>query len=124
MPLFFDIFENDQDVYQAQQIKGSDGQILSDREEVKEQWMPYFEELINMENKRDRRIVEPGKEVQVASIKRQEMERALKKMKKGKAVGPDDIPAEVWKVLGGVGLYCLMKVLRNVMETERMPDDW
>ena len=79
---------------------------------------------MNMENKRDRRIVEPGKEVRVASIERQEMERTLKKMKKGKAVGPDDISAEVWKVLGGVGLDCLMEVLRNVIGTERMPDEW
>ena len=34
------------------------------------------------------------------------MKRVLKKIKKGKSVGPDDIPAEVWKVLGGVGLDC------------------
>ena len=64
-----------QDVYQVQKIQGSDGRILSDGEEVKERWMSYFEELLNMENKRDRCIVEPGKEVQVASIERQEVER-------------------------------------------------
>ena len=27
-------------------------------------------------------------------------------------------------MLGGVGLDCLMEVLRNVMETEQMPDEW
>ena len=32
------------------------------------------------------------------------MRRALKTMKNGKAVGPDDIPVEVWRCLGEVAV--------------------
>ena len=33
-------------------------------------------------------------------ITREEVKEALRKMKSGKAVGPDNIPVEVWKSLG------------------------
>ena len=33
-------------------------------------------------------------------ITREEVKEALRKMKSGKAVGPDSIPVEVWKSLG------------------------
>ena len=107
-----------QDIYQAKQMKDSDERILLDGEEIKEQWKSYFEKLMNVENKRVRQVKEPGKEVQVAGITRQEVGRALKKMKRGIAVEPDDIPAEAWKVLGGKGLDSLTEVFANIMETE------
>ena len=36
---------------------------------------------------------------EVATISQNEVKRALKRMKSGKAVSPDDIPVEVWKCL-------------------------
>ena len=48
--------------------------------------MPYFKEVMNIENKRDRYIVEPGKEVQVQVLKGRRWKRALKNMKKEKTV--------------------------------------
>ena len=103
-------------------MKDSDEPILSDGEEIKERWKSYFEKLMNLENERIRQVKEPGKEVQVAGIARQKIGKALKKTKRGKAVGTDDIQAEAWKVLGGKGLDCLTEVFANIMETERMPD--
>ena len=45
-------------------------------------------------------------------------------MKNGKAVGPDDIPVEVWKCLGESALKFLTKLYNITMESERMPDEW
>ena len=39
-------------------------------------------------------------EQEVGKIIKDEVRKALKRMKNGKAVGPDDIPLEVWKCLG------------------------
>ena len=44
-------------------------------------------------------------------IKVSEVEDALKKMIKGKAVGSDGIPIEVWKCLGENGVLWLTKLL-------------
>ena len=34
----------------------------------------------------------------------------MKRMKHGKAVGPDDIPIEAWKALGDIGVNFLTKL--------------
>ena len=45
-------------------------------------------------------------------------------MKKGKAVGPDDIPVEAWRALEGKGVTWLTEILCRVMASEQMPDEW
>ena len=45
-------------------------------------------------------------------------------MKNGKAVGPDDIPVDVWKCLGEIALEFLTKLYNRTMESERMPEEW
>ena len=59
-------------------------------------WKEYFEKLINKENNRDPRT----KEAEVVNKKancgsREEVKNALRRMNKGKAVGPDELPVEV-----------------------------
>ena len=48
----------------------------------------------------------------------------MKRMKNGKAVGPDDIPVEVWKCLGESALEFLTKLYNITMGSERMPEEW
>ena len=57
-------------------------------------------------------------------MNKEEVTGAMKRVKKGKAVGPDDIPVEARKVLGRMGIEWLTAVFRKIMETEKMPDDW
>ncbi|KAK3548001.1 hypothetical protein QTP70_001661 [Hemibagrus guttatus] len=45
-------------------------------------------------------------------------------MKSGKAVGPDDIPVEVWKCLGEAAVEFLTSLFNKVLESERMPEEW
>ncbi|KAK3548966.1 hypothetical protein QTP70_022654, partial [Hemibagrus guttatus] len=45
-------------------------------------------------------------------------------MKSGKAVGPDDIPMEVWKCLGEAAVEILASLFNWVLESERMPEEW
>ena len=52
------------------------------------------------------------------------MERALDKMKNGKAVGPDGIPVEVWKCLGREGVDILWDLFSKIYHQEKMPDSW
>ena len=59
-------------------------------------------------NDRIERVIPPAAERQVAVIEITEVLEALRKIKKGKAVGPDDIPIEAWRVLGEVGVETLL----------------
>ncbi|XP_016106680.1 uncharacterized protein [Sinocyclocheilus grahami] len=113
------------DVQQVRVIKDRDGNVLTGDRRVRERWKEYFEELMNEENDRERRVVEANiVEQEVERITKGEVRRALKRMKRGKAVGPDDIPVEVWKCLGEMAVEFLTRLFNEVLESERMPEEW
>nr|ABN08628.1 RNA-directed DNA polymerase (Reverse transcriptase) [Medicago truncatula] len=57
-------------------------------------------------------------------IQEHEVKEALKRMSNGKAVGPDNIPIEVWKSLGDRGIVWLTKLFNEIMKTKKMLDEW
>ncbi|KAK3574398.1 hypothetical protein QTP86_006625 [Hemibagrus guttatus] len=86
------------DVQQVRVIKDRDGRVLTSEESVQRRWKEYFEELMNEENEREKRVEGVNSvEQKVDKIRKDEVRKALKRMKSGKAVGPDDIKVEVWK---------------------------
>ena len=62
--------------------------------------------------------------LEVESISEEEVRENMQRMKNGKAVGPDDIPVEVWTCLGESALKFLTKLYNRTMESERMPEEW
>ncbi|KAD6795909.1 hypothetical protein E3N88_06805 [Mikania micrantha] len=53
---------------------------------------------------------------------KEEVLTALKRMGRRKAVGPDDIPIEVWKCLGDEGLGWLTMLFNTILKTGNMPN--
>ncbi|KAK3526042.1 hypothetical protein QTP70_012807 [Hemibagrus guttatus] len=89
------------DVQHVRVIKDRDGRVLTSEKSVQRRWKEYFEELMNEENEREKRVEGVNSVEQKGDkIRKDEVRKALKRMKSGKAVGPDDIPVEVWKCLG------------------------
>ncbi|KAK3542137.1 hypothetical protein QTP86_016465 [Hemibagrus guttatus] len=109
------------DVQQVRVIKDRDGRVLTSEESVQRRWKEYFEELMNEENEREKRVEGVNSvEQKVDKIRKDEVRKALKRMKNGKAVGPDDIPVEVWKCLGLASLF--NRVLENLEKVyDRVP---
>ncbi|KAK3571395.1 hypothetical protein QTP86_010707 [Hemibagrus guttatus] len=113
------------DVQQVRVIKDGDGRVLTSEESVQRRWKEYFEELMNEENEREKRVEGVNSvEQKVDKIRKDEVRKALKRMKSGKAVGPDDIPVEVWKCLGEAAVEFLANLCNRVLESERMPEEW
>ncbi|KAK3521727.1 hypothetical protein QTP70_015844 [Hemibagrus guttatus] len=113
------------DVQQVRVIKDRDGRVLTSEESVQRRWKEYFEELMNEENEREKRVEGVNSvEQKVNKIRKDEVRKALKRMKSGKAVGPDDIPVEVWKCLGEAAVEFLASLFNRVLENERMPEEW
>jgi hypothetical protein len=52
------------------------------------------------------------------------MKEALKKIKTCKALGPDDIPIEVWKCLGDITIMWLTKLFNIIFRSNKMSDEW
>ncbi|KAK3549961.1 hypothetical protein QTP86_016841, partial [Hemibagrus guttatus] len=113
------------DVQQVRVIKDRDGRVLTSEESVQRRWKEYFEELMNEENEREKRVEGVNSvEQKVNKIRKDEVRKALKRMKSGKGVGPDDILVEVWKCLGEAAVEFLASLFNRVLESERMPEEW
>ncbi|KAK3537114.1 hypothetical protein QTP70_002125 [Hemibagrus guttatus] len=105
------------DVQQVRVIKDRDGRVLTSEENVQRRWKEHFEELMNEENEREKRVEGVNSvEQKVDKIRKDEVRKALKRMKSGKAVGPDDIPVEVWKCLGEAAVEFLASLFNRVLE--------
>ena len=90
-------------------IKGEDSKVLVEEIEIKERWRSYFSKLFNGENEYSLRVesgVQDGhlNVREYSRISKEDVKETLRRMKSGKAVGPDLIPMEIWKCLGEVGV--------------------
>ena len=92
---------------------------------VKQRWKEYFDNLLNQESPRKRKEMKTEeRERDVEDISGEEDRTGLRKMNKGKAQGPDDIPVEMWIALGNKGVEFLVNFLNRLLRGEKMPNEW
>ena len=112
------------DVLHVRVIKDENGNVMVNSEAVLKRWKEYFEKLMNKENGRDPRTEEAevvNKEVNYVS---REVRNALRRMKKVKGVGPDELSVEVWKCMGEMGIEFLTRLFKRLLKGECMPEEW
>ncbi|EYC46334.1 hypothetical protein Y032_0401g787 [Ancylostoma ceylanicum] len=112
------------DVTEVRAVKSEEGDVLRDPMAVKERWRAYFAHLLNEEFPRKKNF--PGEPVAgpVQQWTVDEVRKAVKKMKVGKAPGPDGIPMEAWRSLGELGLQWLTKFFNNITRSAKIPEAW
>ncbi|MCG8432081.1 MAG: reverse transcriptase family protein, partial [Candidatus Omnitrophica bacterium] len=109
-------------------IKGDDGEILKDPEKVKEQWTRYFKELLNRPPPQ-RRLhrsgpIGEGLDLCEEPPTRDEVEKAIRKLKNNKASGLDGIAAELMKYGPTEMISKLHQLIIRIWEREEVPEDW
>ena len=77
-------------------------------EKEKQRWKEYFDNLLNQENPREEERRTEKRERDVEDISEEKVRTGLRKMKKGKARGPDDLPVEAKIALGNKGVEFLV----------------
>ena len=113
------------DVQQLRVIKKKTGEILMEEEKVKQRWKEYFDNLLNHENPRKRRETRTEeREMDVEDISGKEFRTGLRKIKKGKAQGPDDMQVEVCIALGNKGVKFLVNFVNKLLRGEKMTNEW
>ena len=102
-------------------LRANDGNILMEKEDILHRWSEYIEELYQ-----DNRGPPPTiiNEDEGLPILEDEVRIALKKMKSGKASGPDEIPSELITALGEIGVEEVTKLLNSIYDTGKIPDDF
>jgi hypothetical protein len=96
------------DIIQVKCIKDATDQLLTKDEDIKNRWREYFNKLFNEDSGSS------SIELDISSddlnrqfmrrIQEFEVKNALKRMKGGKAMGPDEIHIDVWRTLGDVAI--------------------
>jgi hypothetical protein len=92
---------------QVKCIKDETDRLLVKNDEIKNRWREYFDKLFNDESEKTAIELDDSIDTNrrfVQRIQESEVKEALKKMKTGKALGPDDIPIEVWRCLGDIAI--------------------
>ncbi|XP_059045645.1 uncharacterized protein LOC131841338 [Achroia grisella] len=106
-------------------IKDDKGKVLMKEDDIKDRWKNYFENLMNEENSWNKSIGEERVNVGlVREVRMEEVKQAVRSMKSSKAVGPDGIPVEVWKLLGENGYKWLTLFFNKLLHEETIPEEW
>ncbi|KAK6763040.1 hypothetical protein RB195_023658 [Necator americanus] len=105
-------------------VNGADGAVLRRSGQILERWREYYNHLCNEEFCHPPIPTVPSVEGPVLPITAVEVSAALAKMKSNKATGPDDIPADIWKLLGDRRSVWLATLFNNIVAEGRTPDVW
>ena len=112
------------DVQHVRIIKDKNGNVMVNSEAVLKRWKEYFEKLMNEENDREPRTKEPEVVNEEVNYVSREVKNALRRIKKGKAVGPDELSVDVWKCMEKMEIKFLTRLFNRLLMGERMPEEW
>nr|CCH50954.1 T1.2 [Malus x robusta] len=118
------------DLNQVRCIKDEDGKVLATENAVKDRLRDYFHNLFNEGHEWSTSLGELSNSEEYRNyffyrrIRKEEVVVALKKMKHIKAVGPNDIPIKVWKVLGETGITWLTDLFNRILKMKKMSNEW
>src|SRR6185295_9331675 len=116
------------DINQIKCIKDGTDRLLVKDEEIMDRWREYFDKLFNGESESptlelDDSFDDTNRRF-VRRIQEAEIGETLKRMKRGKAMGPDGIPIEVWRCLGDRAIVWLTKLFNLIFRSNKMPEEW
>lgn len=100
------------------------GRLLMEHAEVTERWRRHFDKIANVEFPHPRIEPPPPIPGPIPRITKGEVEEAVRKMKNGKACGPDDVPADFWKLTGSRGIAWLTNIFNKIIDQNKMPMRW
>ena len=97
--------ENSKDVKSGSVIIDKNGKLLTDRKYVLQVWEEYFKELLNQRENNELELPSAAEgQVKLEEIGDAEVERAMKKMKRGRATGIDEVRVEMLVMAEHVGV--------------------
>jgi hypothetical protein len=116
------------DIIQVKCIKDVIERLLTKDKDINNRWHEYFDKLFNKDSgsssiELDIYLDDLNRQF-VHRIKEFEVKDALKRMKGGKAMGPDGLPIEVWRSLGDVAIVWLTKLFNLIIRSNKMSDEW
>ncbi|CAF5074997.1 unnamed protein product, partial [Rotaria magnacalcarata] len=104
-------------------IKDKQGRDLMEKDDIKKRWRKYTEELY----KKDTQSIDvnDGSTIELKpDILESEIKWALECIANNKAPSIDEIPAELFKILGDDAVKILLAICQQIWKTQQWPKDW
>ena len=101
-------------------IKDKNGNILFEEQTIKQCWTEYIRELYD-NPERGRKPIKFNNNLSGPETTKRKVREAISSMKNGKAVGPDEISAEVIKALGDSAVDMLHDLANTIYKTGEIP---
>ena len=102
-------------------IMDKNNKIIIESAEKLNRWEEYIKELFEDDEKME--TIEPRGRNGPA-ITKDEIEKALKCIKDNKAMGPDEIPTEILKILTENHIDLLVELFNEIYDTGEIPKEW
>ncbi|GFR65263.1 endonuclease-reverse transcriptase [Elysia marginata] len=106
-------------------INDVNGQALTEPDKVLKRWNSYGTHLFGYPNKKETKdtykVAQQGVEPESLTS---EVEAAIKDLKAGKSPGLDNIPAEIIKNSGEMGIKALHHLFCQIWKQQEWPEDW
>ncbi len=115
---------------EACRIRRSDGVIVRRNEEIREVWKSHFEMVMNESMGGRAEVTTRGINIYKEQpqtqgrMERSEIIETIRKLKIGKAPGPDGITAEMLKYGGEVVVDWMIWIYNIAWEQSKIPEDW
>ena len=118
--------DDGRDVKRGAVIKDNNGRLITESKEVLRLWAANFKELLNGNGAASCLELPSSvrREVEMEEIGQEEMQTAMHKMKKGKAIGADEVRLEMLEMAGEVGVKWTGRLLNVCMQEGRIPKEW
>ncbi|KAG5631295.1 hypothetical protein H5410_003012 [Solanum commersonii] len=117
------------DLDQVKCIKDEEGKILVEETAIKQRWRSYFHKLLNEKGEADIVLGDLAHSERLRDfgycrcVRPEEVVRAINRMSRGRATGPDEIPVEFWKSMGKAGIEWLTERLMLSLR-QRKCEEW
>ena len=107
-------------------IQDKTGKCLTKEQDIMKRWTEYCSELYNHDTKGDPRVLNSPQAIEEDNlpILREEVETAVKSLKKGKSAGVDNIPGELIQAGGDAMIDALTNICNKIWQTGEWPTPW
>jgi len=107
-------------------IQDKAGKCLTEEQDILQRWTEYCSELYNYRATGDPEVLQvpPATNNDNHPILREEVEAAVRSLKKGKSAGADNVPAELVQAGGEAVIGALLTICNKIWQTGEWPTPW
>ena len=103
---------------------GVDGRLNFSKKDRGRVSKEHMERIMNEENEWNQNVQSDFVEEPVERVSREEVVKALGKIKAGKAAGPSEVSVEMIAASGEIGIDLMVELCQSVLDGRGTPDEW